>query len=137
MNKVILSGRLIKDPTISFSNGGMSIARFNLAVNRKFKKEGQPDADFIGCVAFGKTAEFIEKYYKKGHGMELEGHIQTGSYEKDGKTVYTTDVLVEAVEFPKGNAKAESNASNSGTPSSVGDGFMTLPEGIEEELPFN
>lgn len=140
MNNVSLVGRLTRDPEIRYTDGGLSIARFSLAVDRRFKTEGQPQADFPNCVAFGKTAEFIEKYFSKGQKMGLVGRIQTGSYAKDdGTTVYTTDVVAENVEF------VESKSSSGGqvdygpqfTPSSIGDGFMNVPDGIDEELPFN
>ena len=136
MNSVTLTGRLYKDVDIHYTNGGMSIARFGIACNRRFKSEGQPEADFIGCIAFGKTAEFIEKYFQKGSGIEVNGRIQTGSYSKeDGTKVYTTDVVIENVEFPKGSSKADGEKHESNT--SVGDGFMSIPDGIDEdELPF-
>lgn len=131
MNKVYLSGRLSRDPEVRVSAGGTAVASFGIACDRRFKAEGQPTADFVSCKAFGKTAEFIEKYFHKGSGIELEGRIQTGSYDnKEGQKVYTTDVIVEAVEFPKGTAKTENNS----TPSN--DGFMNIPDGADEELPF-
>lgn len=129
MNKVLLIGRLVRDPEIKYTDGGASIARFSTAVDRKFKKAGEETADFINCVAFGKTAEFIEKYFFKGNKIVIEGRIQTGSYtNKDGQKVYTTDVIVEQVEF------AESKASES---KATSDGFESIPEGLEEDLPFN
>lgn len=137
MNKVILMGRLTKDPEIRYGGekNDKAVARFNLAVDRRFKREGdEQTADFISCVAFGKTAEFLEKYARKGTKFVVEGHIQTGSYtNKDGNKVYTTDVMVESVEF------AESKKSNedSEPPSQPdNDGFMNIPDGIDEELPF-
>ena len=145
MNKVILMGRLTRDPEVRYgtnSQGNQSaVARGSLAVDRRFKREGEQSADFINIVAFGKTAEFIEKYGKKGTKFVVEGRIQTGSYtNKDGQKVYTTDVVVESVEF------AESKSSGSATSTSTtnfdaqpdpGDGFMDIPDGIDEELPFN
>ena len=133
MNKVELVGRLTKDVSINMSNGGCSIARFTIACDRRFKTEGQPTADFISCIAFGKTAEFIEKYFHKGMKVALNGRIQTGSYtDKDGKKVYTTDVIAENVEF------CESKQSN--TPeakdSNSNNDFLNVPEEINEELPF-
>ena len=128
MNKTILIGRLTKDAETRYTAEGTAIARFPLAVDRKYKSEGQPSADFINCVAFGKIAEFVEKYLKKGTKIALEGRIQTGSYEKDGQKVYTTDVIVEAVEF------AESKKAD--TPAPSNDGFMSIPDGVENELPF-
>lgn len=138
MNSVQLTGRLVRDPDVRYTNGGSSIARFTLAVNRRFKTENGPDADFIPCVAFGKTAEFIEKYFSKGQKMDMNGRIQTGSYDnQEGQRVYTTDIVVENVEFgeSKGNSSAAVPNSNSGQP--YNDGFMNIPEGLEEELPFN
>ena len=148
MNKAILIGRLTRDPNMRYSQGESStaVARFTLAVDRRFKRAGEnSDADFIGCVAFGKTAEFVEKYFRQGSKMVAVGRIQTGSYtNNDGQKVYTTDVVVEEVEF----AESKSSNSNSGgsdyqrdfspEPSSaMGDGFMNIPDGIDEELPFN
>ena len=142
MNKVILMGRLTRDPEVRYSNGGATVARFSLAVDRKFKREDdEQTADFINCVAFGKTAEFIEKYFFKGTKMVLEGRIQTGSYEKEGQRIYTTDVVVEQVEFAESKASNEINGNApTGRPSpsgAAGDGFMNIPDGIDEELPFN
>lgn len=138
MNSVQLVGRFTRDPDVKYSNGGSTIARFNIAVDRRFKTDGGADADFISCVAFGKTAEFIEKYFHKGMKIGLQGRIQTGSYQnQDGHTVYTTDVIAENVEF------VESKASGSGgqqaqTPTpQANDGFMNIPDGADEELPFN
>ncbi len=123
MNKVILMGRLTKDPEVR--TGNTTVARFTLAVDRRFKNDGDQTADFINCVAFGKTAEFLEKYGRKGTKFVVEGHIQTGSYDKDGKKIYTTDVVVESVEFAESK---NGNANNSDfTPASE----------IDEELPFN
>lgn len=140
MNKAILIGRLTKDPDIRYSEGAepMCIARYTLAVDRRGKKtEGQPSADFISCVAFGKNGEFAEKYLRKGTKIALEGHIQTGSYtNRSGVKVYTTDVIVDSQEFAesKGSSAGETN---SAAPSTDGDGFMNIPDEIGEELPFN
>lgn len=136
MNKVILIGRLCGDPEVRYSQGEnpTCIAKYRLAVNRRFKRDGEPEADFINCVAFGKNGEFAEKYLHKGMKVAIEGRIQTGSYEKDGVKHYTTDIVIESQEF------CESKASESRpepTTSSVGDGFMNIPEGLVEELPFN
>lgn len=134
MNSVQLVGRFTKDPDIKYSNGGATIARFSIAVNRRFKQEGQPDADFISCVAFGKTAEFIEKFFHKGNAIGLQGRIQTGSYDKDGTKVYTTDVVVENCEFVEskgGNQQAQPSNNSSK------EEFMNIPDDIDEELPFN
>ena len=137
MNKVILTGRLTKDPEVRYSQGANAtcIARYSLAVDRKFKKEGEASADFLNCVAFGKTGEFAEKYLKKGMKIAIVGRIQTGSYtDKDtGKKVYTTDIVVEEHEFCESK-----NASESYTPHGGTDGFVSVPDSItDEELPFN
>ena len=137
MNSVNLVGRLTRDPEIKYTNNGASIARFSIAVDRRFAKEGEQTADFINCVAFGKTAEFIEKYFHKGNRIGLGGRIQTGSYKnKDGATVYTTDVIAENVEFVESKG---SSAGGNNTPvqSPADDGFVNIPDGIDEELPFN
>lgn len=138
MNKAILVGRFTRDPEVRYTDGGTSIARFTIAVDRRFKKEGEQQADFIGCIAFGKTAEFIEKYFHQGMKIGLEGRIQTGSYtNKDGVKVYTTDVVAENVEFVESKSSSGGQGSNGYEPSSAGDGFMNIPDGIDEELPFN
>lgn len=138
MNSVQLTGRLTRDPEVRYTDGGSTIARFTLAVNRRFKSESGPDADFISCVAFGKTAEFIEKYFSKGRKMDLNGRIQTGSYtNKDGQKVYTTDIVVENVEFGESKNVQGNNSNSSYDSIGVDDGFMNIPEGIDEELPFN
>lgn len=139
MNSVQLTGRLTRDPDMRYTDNGTSIARFNLAVNRRFKSESGPDADFIGCIAFGKTAEFIEKYFCKGQKMDLNGRIQTGSYtNKDGIKVYTTDVVVENVEFGECKFAGSSGGMAAGVrPPADSDGFMNIPDGLDEELPFD
>lgn len=145
MNKVILMGRLTRDPEVRYSQGEnqTAIARYSLAVNRRFKRKGDPEADFINCVAFGKQAEFAEKYLKKGTKMTITGRIQTGSYtNKDGVKVYTTDVIVEEQEFAESKAAAENHAAASPAPQPApqqnqADGFMNIPDGIDEELPFS
>lgn len=139
MNVVILLGRLTKDPEVRYTQGDNStaIARFTIAVDRKVKQEGGQTADFIGCVAFGKTAEFIEKYFTKGRKIAVRGRIQTGSYKnKDGATVYTTDVAVEAVDFADGKPDGAAGTATSEPPLSS-DGFMNIPDNIDEDLPFN
>lgn len=137
MNKVILMGRLVRDPDIRYSQGenATAIARYTLAVDRRFKREGEDTADFISCVCFGKSAEFIEKYCKKGTKLVIEGRIQTGSYEKDGTKVYTTDVVVESQEF----AESKASASGSTAKPDSNDGFANIPQAIDEEdeLPFD
>ena len=153
MNKVILMGRLTRDPDVRYSNGeqATAVARFTLAVDRRVaRRDGEQTADFIGCVAFGRTAEFVEKYFRQGMRMVISGRIQTGSYtNKDGQRVYTTDVVAENVEFAESkNASAGNNdggyqnagfggGNNAPAPSGAGDGFMNIPDGIDEELPFN
>lgn len=145
MNKVILMGRLTRDPEVRYGGANNSaVARFSLAVDRRFKRDGdEQTADFINCVAFGKTAEFLEKYARKGTKFVVEGRIQTGSYtNKDGQKVYTTDVVCENVEFAESKNSQSGGSSFDGgvgfAPSSdAGDGFMNIPDGIDEELPFN
>ena len=134
MNSVQLIGRLTRDPEIRYTDGGASIARFGLAVDRRFKQENGADADFINIVSFGKTAEFIEKYFHKGMKIALNGRIQTGSYtDKDGKKVYTTDIVAENVEF----CESKGTSANNDAPAPVSDGyFMNVPDGIDDELPF-
>lgn len=158
MNKVILMGRLTRDPDIRYSQGeqATAIARYTIAVDRRFRRnnDGQT-ADFISCVAFGRQAEFAEKYLHKGTKIALTGRIQTGSYtNREGQKVYTTDVIVEEQEFAESKAASDQNAGSFGgqtfaqqespaqapTPapeSAVVDGFMNIPDGIDEELPFN
>jgi single-strand DNA-binding protein len=134
MNKVILSGRLTRDVETRYS-GEMAIARYTLAVDRRFKKDGEQSADFINCVAFGKAGEFAEKYFRKGMKVAITGRIQTGSYtNKDGQKVYTTDVIIEEQEFAESKASSSEQAPQ---PSVDSDGFMNIPDGIDEELPFN
>ena len=139
MNKVILTGRFTRDPEVRYTNDGTSIARFSIAVNRRFVKEGSDQkADFLNCVAFGKSAEFIEKYFRKGMKADLSGRIQTGSYtNKDGVKVYTTDIVVEEIEFgeSKGSSQTQT-ASPTPNPEADPDGFMNIPDGIDEEMPF-
>lgn len=131
MNKSIISGRFTADPELSTSND-TTIARFVLAVNRRYKKEGQPEADFVRCTAFGKTAENIGKYFGKGKPILIEGRIQTGSYEKDGVKHYTTDVIVETFDFMDSKS-TDSAAEQKPIPT---EDFVNVPDGIEEELPF-
>ena len=146
MNKVILMGRLTRDPEVRYSQGeqATAIARYTVAVDRRFRRDGDSQsADFIGCVAFGRQAEFAEKYLRKGIKIALTGRIQTGSYtNRDGQKVYTTDVVVEEHYFVESKNANNGNASNSQSapqnnqPAASNDGFMSIPEGIEEELPF-
>lgn len=140
MNKVILTGRFTRDPEVRYTNDGTSIARFSIAVNRRFVKEGSDQkADFLNCVAFGKSAEFIEKYFRKGMKADLSGRIQTGSYtNKDGVKVYTTDIVVEEIEFGESKSSSQAQtASPTPNPEADPDGFMSIPDGIDEEMPFN
>lgn len=135
MNKVNLLGRLTRDPEIRYSQGNdqMAIARYTLAVDRRFKREGEQTADFISCVAFGKAAEFTEKYLKKGTKIAATGRIQTGSYtNRDGQKVYTTDVVIEEQEFAESKAAASGENEQPASPQ----GFMSIPDGIEDDLPF-
>lgn len=137
MNKVLICGRLTKDPEVRYSQGqnATAIARYTLAVDRKMKRDGEPTADFINCIAFGKLGEFAEKYLKKGTKIIVTGRIQTGSYtNKDGVKVYTTDVVVEEQEFAE--SKRDGNAPVP-QPADAGDGFMNIPDGIEDNIPFN
>lgn len=141
MNKVILIGRLTKDPVVRYSQGAnpTAVARFTLAVERRFKSDNQ-DADFIGCISFGKNAEFIGKYFTKGMKIAVVGRIQTSSYtNNDGQKVYTTDVVIEENYFVESKSNSSNNQSNSAPEpsSSMGDGFMNIPNGIDDELPFN
>ena len=161
MNKVVLVGRLTRDPEVRYSQGNnaTAVARYTVAVDRRFKRDGEPTADFIPCVIFGRSAEFAEKYFHQGMRVSISGRIQTGSYtNKDGQKVYTTDVVVEEQDFAESKAAASSytggyqqqggyaNApepqvapaptSRPAPSEAVSDGFMTIPEGIEEELPF-
>ena len=138
MNKVIEIGRLTKDPEIRYSQGANTtcVARYTLAVDRKFKQEGQPTADFIKCIAFGKLGEFAEKYLHKGIKIAVTGRIQTGSYKnKDGNTVYTTDVVVEEQEFCE--SKSINQSQGNDRPQTSSDDFMSIPDGVEDGLPFN
>ena len=138
MNKVILLGRLTRNPEVRYSQGQngeqMAIARYNLAVDRRGKKvEGQPTADFISCVAFGKNGEFAEKYLKQGTKIAITGHIQTGNYtNKDGQKVYTTDVIIDEQEF----AESKSSSDRTEERPSANDGFVPIPDDIEGDLPF-
>ena len=138
MNKTVLMGRLTADPQVRYSQGdnATAVARYTLAVNRKFKKDGEPTADFIPCVVFGRSAEFAERYFRKGMQVAISGRIQTGSYtNKDGVKVYTTEVIVEEQEFAESKAASQQNGSDSAPVSTYG--FTNIPDGIDEQLPFN
>ena len=139
MNKVIEIGRLTKEPEIRYSQGANTtcVARYTLAVDRKFKQEGQPTADFINCIAFGKLGEFAEKYLRQGIKIAVTGRIQTGSYtNKDGQKVYTTDVVVEEQEFCE--SKSSNQSQGNDRPQTSSDDFMSIPDGLDDTgLPFN
>ena len=167
MNKVILMGRLTRDPEVRYSQGASqtAVALFSVAVNRRFKREGDPDADFIDCTSFGKQAEFVERYLHKGTKVVLCGRVQNNNYtNKDGQMVYSVRIIVEDIEFAEsknasgGNDGGYNNggfgnggynnggynngggfagANNAPAASGAGDGFMNIPDGIDEELPFN
>lgn len=153
MNKVVLVGRLTRNPEVRYSQGEKptAVARYTLAVDRRFKKDGEPTADFIPCVVFGRSAEFAEKYFRQGMRVAISGNIQTGSYtNKDGVKVYTTEVYVEEQEFAEsrsehgsGSTPAQSQnstptqTSTPAQPAADANGFMNIPDGIDEELPFN
>ena len=141
MNKVILIGRFTRDPEIRYTQSGACSATFSIAVDRKYKQEGQPDADFPRVVAWGKTAEFIEKYFRQGMKIVIEGRIQTGKYtSKEGQTVYTTDVVAESVEFAESKSSGSSSGGkqSSNKPKVDDDGWMDIPDGFESDdgLPF-
>ncbi len=153
MNKAILMGRLTRDPEVRYSQGASqtAVARFSIAVDRRFKREGEPDADFFNCTAFGKQAEFIERYLRKGVKVVVCGRIQNDNYtNKEGQMVYSVRVMVDEIEFAE-SKNASANNGDSGyngggymgggnsapAPGGAGDGFMNIPDGIDEELPFN
>lgn len=155
MNKVILMGRLTRDPEVRYSQGAnqTAVARFSLAVDRRFKRDGEPDADFFNCTAFGRQAEFIERYLHKGTKVVLSGRIQNDNYtNKDGQMVYSVRIMVDEVEFAESKNASTSdggfgggfggngggfNGGSAPAASGAGDGFMNIPDGIDEELPFN
>ena len=145
MNKVILMGRLTRDPEVRYGAGENStaVARYTIAVDRRFKRDGEQNTDFIGCVAFGRNAEFAEKYLRQGTKIVLTGRIQTGSYtNRDGQKVYTTDIVVEEQEFAESKAATagnggQGNYSRSSSAPSDANGFMNIPDGIDDELSFS
>ena len=140
MNKVILLGRLTKDPEVRYSQSEnpLAIARYTLAVDRRFKKDGEQSADFISCVSFGKSAEFAEKYFHKGMKVAITGRLQSGNYtNKEGQKVYTTDVVIEDQEFAESKQANEQHHEQSTPNSTVGDGFVKIQNGDIEELPFS
>ena len=152
MNKVILTGRLTRDPEVRYSQGNnpITIARYTLAVDRRYKKSGEQSADFIRCIALGQTGKFAERYLKQGTKIVISGRIQTGNYtNRDGQKVYTTEVVIEEHDFAESkttisqnqagmaaSTPQSSNATNGGFPNIPNDGFMNIPDGIEEEIPF-
>lgn len=146
MNKVVLMGRLTRDPEVRYAknDSSLAIARYTLAVDRRFKRDGEPDADFIQCTVFGKSAEFAERYFHQGIKIVVSGRIQTGNYtNKEGQKVYTTEVIVEEQEFAESKASSDryqqQNPSQNNKPNpedAVGDGFMNVPDELEDELPF-
>ena len=148
MNKVILMGRLTRDPEVRYSQGesATAVARYSLAVDRRFKRDGEPSADFFNCVAFGRQAEFAERYLRQGTKMVVSGRLQTGSYtNRDGVKINTVDIVIEEQDFAESKAASSTSApvnnyqaSPAPAPSAnIGDGFMNIPDGIDEELPFN
>ena len=142
MNKVILMGRLTRDPEVRYpqSEDGSTVAHFSLAVDRRFKRAGDAEADFFNCTAFGRQAEFVEKYLRRGTKMVVTGRIQNNNYtNRDGQKVYSVQIIVEELEFAESKAASANNndAGPAPTPApEVGDGFMNIPDGIDEELPF-
>ncbi len=161
MNKVILMGRLTRDPEVRYSQGASqtAVARFSIAVDRRFKREGEPEADFFNCTAFGRQAEFVEKYLHKGTKMLVTGRIQNDNYtNKDGQMVYSVRVMVDELEFAESknasgggqggydggfnnggfnnNGGYSAPTGNTGRSNPLSDGFMNIPDGIDEELPF-
>lgn len=141
MNLCIQMGRPTKDPEIHYTQDGKPIARFTLAVDRRFKREGQPDADFHTCICFGRTAEFVEKYIQKGTKILVTGALQDNNYQgRDGQTVYSKQIVCDSIEFAE--SKSASQGQQQSTPKQAAqkpdkDGFMNIPDGIDEELPFN
>ena len=134
MNSVVLIGRMVADPEMKYANNGTTIAKFRIAVPRKFKREGQPDADFFSCDAFGKTADFMEKYFKKGMKVALMGSIHMESYKnKNGEDVYAPKIAVDSVEFVESKQAEQQPAQN---PAPENEAFMNIPDGLEDELPF-
>ena len=144
MNKVIMMGRLTRDPEVRYSQGASqtAIARFSLAVDRRWKREGEPDADFFNCTVFGRQADFVEKYLRKGIKIIVAGRIQNDNYtNKEGQKVYAVQIIVDEIEFAESKNAAATNGTvmqNTPSPSqATGDGFMSIPDGAGEELPFN
>lgn len=145
MNKIILMGRLTRDPETRYSQGEnqTAIARFSLAVDRRFKRQGDAEADFFNCTAFGRQAEFVEKYLKQGTKILLIGRVQNDNYtNRNGEKVYSVQIIAEEIEFAEsrnaqGNAGASFQNAMPNPVQAADDGFLNIPNGIEEELPFN
>ena len=140
MNKIILMGRLTRDPEIRYSQGenSMAIARFSLAVNRRYKREGEPEADFFNCTAFGKQAEFVEKYLKQASKILVSGRVQNDNYtNKEGQKVYSVQIMIEELEFAESKGSSDAGTQQQATPQAENsDGFMNIPDDLAEELPF-
>ena len=136
MNKVEMLGRMTKDPEVRYSQGGAAVANFSIAVDRRFKRDGEPTADFFNCVTFSKTAEFVEKYFSKGSGICIVGRLQNDEYEKDGKKVIATKIYVDEVYFGSGNKNGQNASQAQPQPKPDGDMFMSIPDGIDDDLPF-
>lgn len=139
MNKIILLGRLTRDPEIRYSQGENStaIARFTIAANRRYKREGEPEADFFNCTAFGKQAEFVEKYLKQATKILLSGRVQNDNYtNKEGQKVYSVQIMVEELDFAESKGTSDTGTQQQATPQTDNNGFMNIPAGLEEELPF-
>lgn len=135
LNKVFMIGRLTRDPEIRYAQNGNAVAGFSIAVDRRYKRDGEPDADFFNCSAFGKTAEFVEKYLKKGTKVVIDGHLQNDTYtDKNGNKVTATKIMVESMEFAE--SKQASAADQPKAPEPDKDGFMNVPDELAEELPF-
>lgn len=142
MNNVIMMGRLTRDPEIRYGGqNNTAVARYSLAVDRRFKREGQPEADFFNIVSFGKAGEFVEKYLRKGTKVVIQGELQNNNYEKDGQTVYSVQIVTSQIEFAESKRAQQESGYSSGSGSTPAptdaDGFMSIPDGIDEELPFN
>ena len=141
MNRVILMGRLTRDPEVRYSSGesSMAVARYTLAIDRAIKKQGEQSADFINCVAFSKAAEFAEKYFRQGMRVLVSGRLQTGNYtNREGQKVYTTDVILDSQEFADSKGESAGGGSKKQEANVDADGFMNIPDGVDDEgLPFN
>lgn len=141
MNRVILMGRLTRDPEVRYSTGenSMAVARYTLAIDRAIKKQGEQSADFINCVAFSKAAEFAEKYFRQGMRVLVSGRLQTGNYtNREGQKVYTTDVILDSQEFADSKGESAGGGSKKQEANVDADGFMNIPDGVDDEgLPFN